>query len=138
LIVPGGLGTRSPSLNSTIDYITTTYPKLRYLITVCTGAGLAAKAGVLDGRRATTNKSAWASTVALGPKVKWVPQARWVVDGNIWSSSGISAGIDVTLAFIEKIYGKDNATSVANLMEYERHTDPNWDPFAAIFKVTAV
>jgi len=76
--------------------------------------------------------------VALGPKVKWVPQARWVVDGNIWSSSGISAGIDVTLAFIEKIYGKDNATSVANLMEYERHTDPNWDPFAAIFKVTAV
>ena len=136
LIIPGGLGTRAPDLNATIDYIRTTYPKLQYLITVCTGAGLAAQAGVLDSRRATTNKGSWANTVALGPKVKWEGHARWTVDGNIWTSSGISAGIDVTFAFIQHVYGDDEATDLANLMEYERHQDPKRDPFASIFNVT--
>lgn len=136
LIVPGGLGTRAPDLNATIDFIATAYPKLQYLITVCTGAGLAARAGVLDGKRATTNKASWAGTTALGPNVQWVAQARWTVDGNIWTSSGISAGIDVTLAFIEHLHGKDVATRLANSMEYERHEDPSWDPFSSIFNVT--
>ncbi|ERF77123.1 hypothetical protein EPUS_07664 [Endocarpon pusillum Z07020] len=136
LIIPGGLGTRAPDLNAMIDYIRTTYPKLQYLITVCTGTGLVAQAGILNGRRATTNKSSWASTVALGPKVKWQGHARWTVDGNIWTSSGISAGIDVTFAFIQHVYGDDEATDIANLMEYERHQDPKWDPFAGIFNVT--
>ncbi|KAL3475930.1 DJ-1/PfpI family protein [Aspergillus californicus] len=135
LIIPGGLGTRSPFINKTIDWIAETYPKVEYLITVCTGSGLAARSGILDGRRATTNKASWSSTITYGPKVKWVPEARWVVDGNIWTSSGISAGIDVTLDFIEKFYGKENATTIANTMEYERHTDPKWDPFSKIWDV---
>lgn len=135
LIIPGGRGTRAPDLNRTIDYISATYPKLQYLITVCTGAGLAARAGVLDDKKATTNKSSWASTTALGPKVHWVSPARWTVDGNIWTSSGISAGIDVTLAFIQHIYGDDVATGLANSMEYEWHRDPQWDPFAKLFNV---
>lgn len=134
LIIPGGLGTRSPLINATIEYVSKTYPKLQYLITVCTGSALAARAGLLDGRRATTNKASWSSTVTYGPKTKWIPHARWVVDGNIWTSSGISAGIDTTLAFIEQMYGKPNATYVANMMEYERHEDSSWDPFADIFK----
>ncbi|KAK4097134.1 DJ-1/PfpI family protein [Parathielavia hyrcaniae] len=134
LIIPGGLGTRSPLINATIEYITQTYPKVQYLITVCTGSALAARAGVLDGRQATTNKASWSSTVLYGPKTKWIPHARWVVDGNIWTSSGISAGIDATLAFIEHAYGRANATYVANMMEYERHEDPAWDPFADIFQ----
>ena len=134
LIIPGGLGTRSPLINDTIEYIARTYPKLQYLLTVCTGSALAARAGLLDGRRATTNKASWSANVIYGPKTKWIPHARWVVDGNIWTSSGISAGIDTTLAFIEQMYGKDNATYVANMMEYERHADPSWDPFADIFK----
>ncbi len=136
LFVPGGLGARAPDLNATIDYIRTTYPKLQYLITICTGAGLAARSGVLDGRRATTNKAAWASTVSLGPKVRWEGRARWTVDGNIWTSSGISAGLDVTFAFIEHLYGGNVATDIANLMEYQRHQDPKWDPFSTVFNVT--
>lgn len=134
LIIPGGLGTRSPLINATIKYIADTYPNVQYLITVCTGSALAARAGVLDGRRATTNKASWSANVVYGPKTKWIPRARWVVDGNIWTSSGISAGIDVTLAFIERLYGKENATYVANMMEYDRHEDAAWDPFADIFK----
>ncbi|KAH6995214.1 DJ-1/PfpI family protein [Ilyonectria destructans] len=135
LIIPGGLGSRSPHLTTTIEYVASIYPKLKYLISICTGAIIAAKSGVLDGRRATTNKASWSSTIANGPKVDWVPHARWVVDGNIWTSSGISAGIDATLAFIEEVYGSDTATYISNLMEYERHTDPSWDPFSETFDV---
>lgn len=63
-------------------------------------------------------------------------KARWVVDGNVWTSSGVSAGIDATLAFIEEVYGREEASSIADLMEYERHADASWDPFAEKFNVT--
>ncbi|EEB95292.1 hypothetical protein MPER_05757 [Moniliophthora perniciosa FA553] len=126
LLIPGGYGTRADDIGSLIDFIRRTYPSLKYLITVCTGSWLAARAGILDGKRATSNKSAWAA----GPNVKWVSHARWVVDGNIWTSSGVAAGIDVTLAFIEEVYGAKVADDVARVMEYERHTDSTRDPFA--------
>lgn len=132
LIVPGGLGTRAPGLEPTIAFIARTYPTLQYLLTVCTGSGLAARAGVLDGKRATTNKRAWGETTALGPRVEWVPRARWVVDGNMYTSSGVSAGIDATFALIEAVYGAEIAKSIADRMEYERHTDSAWDPFAEL------
>ncbi|KAL4871475.1 hypothetical protein BDV12DRAFT_183843 [Aspergillus spectabilis] len=135
LIIPGGPGARSPNINATVEYIAATYPKVQYLITICTGSFLAARSGVLDGRKATSNKAAWNQTRTYGPDVDWVPRARWVVDGNIWSSSGISAGIDATLAFIGEIYGEGNATEIANMMEYERHTDPDWDPWADVWGV---
>ncbi|KUJ24687.1 class I glutamine amidotransferase-like protein [Mollisia scopiformis] len=138
LLVPGGLGTRAPSaqLESLIAFIKERFPKLKYLITVCTGAGLAARAGVLDGKHATTNKKAWVSTTAWGPKVRWVAQARWVQDGNVFTSSGVSAGIDVTMAFIDTVYGNTTATSVANYMEYERHPNSTDDPFAPLYGLT--
>lgn len=136
LLIPGGPGMRAPDLNTTLEFIATTYPKLQYLLTVCTGAGLAASAGVLDGKRATTNKASWESMIARGPKVNWVAQARWIEDGNVWTSSGISAGIDMTLAFIGHVYGEGVAVGLANLMEYDWHRDPDWDPFAGIFNVT--
>lgn len=119
LVIPGGTGTRAPSpiLNSTIAFVKERYPSLKYLITICTGAGIAARAGVLDGKHATTNKRAWAETTALGPKVKWVAQARWVQDGNIWTSSGVAAGTDAMIAFIEAVYSNATATTVANGME---------------------
>ncbi|OLN84996.1 Isonitrile hydratase 5 [Colletotrichum chlorophyti] len=137
LIIPGGLYTRSPYLNSTIDYVKRTYPSLRYLITVCTGASVAARAGVLDGRRATTNKAAWADTIRHGPNVEWVPKARWVVDGNVWTSSGVSAGIDATLDFISQVYGAQIAKDIGIAMEYDWHTDPSWDPFADLYNLTS-
>jgi transcriptional regulator GlxA family with amidase domain len=133
LIVPGGIGTRIPGIEPTVDFVAATYPQLQYIITVCTGSGILARTGHLDGKRATTNKNRWDLTTAMGPKVQWVKKARWVVDSNIWTSAGISAGIDVTLAFIKNLYGREVVDLVSNTMEYERHEDSSWDPFTAIF-----
>ncbi|KAG5636622.1 hypothetical protein H0H81_007390 [Sphagnurus paluster] len=136
LIVPGGQGTRDPtSVQRAIDFVGKVYESLQYLITVCTGAGIAARAGVLDGRRATTNKKAWESIVALRDEVYWVAHARWVVDGKNWTSSGVSAGMDVTFAFIGHVWGDQTALDLANALEYERHTDPSWDPFAGLYNL---
>ena len=129
LIVPGGPGTRAPDLNNTLDFIADVYPSLKYLIAICTGVGLVSRTGVLDGKHATTNKAAWDSVTARRPQVLWTRPARWVVDGNTWTSSGVSSGIDVTLAFIAQVYGEVAAQRVADDMEYERRLDSSWDPF---------
>jgi transcriptional regulator GlxA family with amidase domain len=102
LLVPGGLGARAPApaLLDAIQYIGDVYPSLQYIIGVCTGATLLARAGVLDGKRATTNKLSWAWATSQGPNVNWVPVARWVTDGNIWTSSGVAASIDGMFAFV--------------------------------------
>ena len=64
-----------------------------------------------------------------------MPTARWVVDGKVWTSSGVSAGIDLALAFIEHVYGAENATTIANYMEYERAESSMDDPFSEVFDV---
>lgn len=90
LLVPGGGGVQAPDVRNITDFIADRYPSLEYLLTICVGAGLAAKSGVLDGRRATTSKSAWSIITPWGPNVDWVRQARWVVDDNIWTAAGVS------------------------------------------------
>ncbi|OAQ98063.1 hypothetical protein LLEC1_02307 [Akanthomyces lecanii] len=131
LLIPGGGGTRDTAgTQALVDYAARVYPRLRYFLTVCTGAALAARAGLLDGKRATTNKLAFDWVVGLGPKVNWVRRARWVSDGNIWTSSGISAGIDMTFGFVAAQYGDEVAATVAHRQENIRNTDPTNDPFA--------
>ncbi|KMU76795.1 ThiJ/PfpI family protein [Coccidioides immitis RMSCC 3703] len=85
--------TRS-STSTSSSFIAKAYPRLDYLVAICTGVGLAAKAGVLDGKRATTNKASWGRIVPSGPRVKWERRARWTVDGKLWTSSGVTAGLD--------------------------------------------
>lgn len=135
LLVPGGLGMRDETiLNETASFIQKRYSSLKYLLSVCTGSLIIAATGILDGRKATSNKRAWSFT--MGRKsVHWVPKARWVVDGNIWSSSGVAAGMDMTYAFISKVFSSDIAKILADTMEYEPHTNPDWDPFSDIWKV---
>ncbi|EPE34451.1 Class I glutamine amidotransferase-like protein [Glarea lozoyensis ATCC 20868] len=141
LIIPGGFGTRNEVKRAPVEcYIQNVFSKLKYVITICTGSAILAGIGLLDNRRATTNKSTWNTVVFLGEKVKWVRKARWVIDDTpgvtpVWSSSGVSAGIDVTFAFIKMLYGPERAESVANIMEYDRHLDHEWDPFANIWSV---
>ena len=134
LFVPGGGGAHGEEAAvPMVEFIRKTYPKLKYLITICTGASLAARAGVLDGKRATTNKAFWKSMTTMSPNVHWVKTARWVVDGNCWTASGVSAGIDATLAWIASVYGEGEARKIANFMEYEWNSDPSRDPFADIW-----
>ncbi|RAK97848.1 DJ-1/PfpI family protein [Aspergillus ibericus CBS 121593] len=131
LIIPGGWGTRAP-LPEYITYIQRVYPSLKYLLTVCTGARLAARAGVLDGKRATTNKIDWEEVVALAPGVEWVREARWVSDygGKVWSSAGVSAGVDMCLEWVEGVWGAEVADQVERIIEFRRWRDGGVDPFA--------
>ena len=65
--------------------------------------------------------------------MNWVAKARWVVDGNIWTSSGISAGIDVTFAWIAAVFGEVVAKRIADRSEYVRNLDPEEDRFAELW-----
>ncbi|KAI0458420.1 class I glutamine amidotransferase-like protein [Xylaria acuta] len=131
LLVPGGFGARDPAITTPInEFVKRIYPKLRYLLTVCTGSVIVAQAGLLDGRRATSNKKSWEWAISQRPAVQWVRQARWIVDGNIWTSSGVSAGIDLMFAFIADQYGEALAKQLADTAEYVRNTDSTLDPFA--------
>lgn len=133
ILVPGGLGVlnilNDPELK---EFLKSRSAKAEITMSVCNGATLLATAGLLDGKKATTNKAFWKVVTAPGPNVKWVKQARWVDEGNIVTSSGVSAGIDMTLHVIARLYGKAAAEGLANGTEYDWHQDPNWDPFAKL------
>jgi transcriptional regulator GlxA family with amidase domain len=131
LIVPGGQGTRTGVDDAAlIDWIATTAGATPLVTSVCTGAALLARAGILDGRRATSNKRAFDWVVSQGPRVEWVRKARWVEDGPYWTSSGVSAGIDMALALVARLVDAETADLVAQVIEYTRHADPDDDPFA--------
>jgi transcriptional regulator GlxA family with amidase domain len=100
------------------------------IATVCTDAALLARTGLLDGRPATSNKLAWHWVLEQGPKVHWQRQARWVDDGDIVTSSGVSAGIDMALSLITRLHGRDIALAAAQRMEYRWHEEAANDPFA--------
>ena len=131
LLVPGGRGTRREVDNpALLAWLQSQAQTAQYVTSVCTGSALLARAGLLDGRRATTNKAAFEWVVSQGERVDWQKQARWVEDDNYFTSSGISAGIDMSLALIAHLSGQETAEQVATLAEYEWHRDPAWDPFA--------
>ena len=67
----------------------------------------------------------------LGTNVTWIPKARFMNDGNIWTSSGLTAGLDLGYAFIKEVYGTEVAEKAAIVMEYIPSEDPLTDPFAA-------
>lgn len=133
VLVPGGRGTRREVDNpATLSWLETVQRDAELMLGVCTGSALLARAGLLDGRRATTNKAAFDWVAAQGPNVAWVKKARWVEDGDFFTSSGVSAGTDMSLAVIARLLGQETAEQVATWAEYDWHRDPDWDPFAAV------
>lgn len=133
ILVPGGAGTRREVDNGALlDWIGQTANSAEYVLSVCTGSALLARAGVLDGHRATSNKAAFSWVESQGPNVSWVRDARWVEDGKFITSSGVSAGMDMTLGAIELMLGRKTAEQVAKWSEYTWHRDKSEDPFAKI------
>lgn len=133
VMIPGGMGTRREVNNPAfLDGFKALADATPQVASVCTGSAVLAKTGLLDGVKATSNKMAWKWATSQSAKVVWVPQARWVEDGKYISSSGISAGMDMALGLIAKLFGKDTAQTVANRAEYRWHEDPNDDPFAKL------
>ncbi len=133
VLVPGGMGTRRLVGDEPfLAWLHAWASRAALVTSVCTGSGILAAAGLLDGYRATSNKRAFAWAVQQGPKVNWVPQARWVEDRDRWTSSGVAAGMDMAVALIASLLGEDIAAEVAARVELEPHSDPTWDPFAAL------
>jgi len=131
LLVPGGLGTIAALGNAAlIDFLRERAADARCTMSVCTGSALLAKAGVLDGLRATSNKQFFDLSVQQSDRVEWVPAARWVDAGRVVTSSGVSAGMDMALAVIERLFGAEAAERIGVLTEYTRHRDAGVDPFA--------
>ena len=130
ILVPGGFGTM-PQLENEIllGFLAQRGADARYLCSVCTGSLLLARAGLLENRRATTNKQFFALTAMVPSGAQWVEAARWVEDGNTFTSSGVSAGMDMTLALISKIWGQEEAEQAAAGAEYTWHRDADNDPF---------
>ena len=137
LLVPGGIGTRREVNNPVLlEWLNERSKQAELVASVCTGSALLAKAGVLDGLRATSNKLAFAWASAKSEKVQWQQQARWVEDGKVFSSSGVSAGIDMALAVIAKLVGEQAAEDAANFAEYSWQRDAGCDPFASVVGVS--
>lgn len=120
LVVPGGMGTRREVENAAlIEWIQGIAAKAELTTSVCTGSFLLAKAGLLDNGKATTH---WGSIERMRetfPDTEVLEQVRFVDDGFVVSSAGVSAGIDMSLHVIERLCGVEAARSSARLMEYD-------------------
>jgi len=131
LLIPGGQGTRSlVDDDGYINKLTDIVLQSEYCLTVCTGSALLAKTGVLDYRKATSNKRAFEWVKSINTNVLWIDRARWVVDQKYYTSSGVSAGIDMALGFVADRFGHANAKKIANGIEYIWNADPDDDKFA--------
>jgi transcriptional regulator GlxA family with amidase domain len=132
LIVPGGDGTRTAVRDEMlIDWIRSASARSRRTASVCTGAFLLAAAGLLDGRRATTH---WASAEALArrhPRVSVDPDPIFVRDGELWSSAGVTAGMDLALALVEDDHDRELALAIARHLVLFLRRPGNQSQFSA-------
>jgi len=119
LVVPGGWGTRTEMNNAgLVDWIAGRSRQLETLASVCTGSLLLGKAGLLDGKRATTHWRALEWMQELFPEARVERELHFVEDGNLITSAGISAGIDMALRVVARHYGEAIARATARNMEY--------------------
>ena len=125
LMVPGGAGTR-PLLHDqeVLDFLQFMDPRVDIMASVCTGAALLAKAGLLDGLPAATNHASFAWVASLGPRVLWDNVSRWVDAGHYVTSAGVSAGIDMAFHLVSRLAGRAVAEVAAQESEYDWHRDP--------------
>ncbi len=130
ILLPGGVGTLPQLENGALhEFLRERAGDAEVTMSVCSGSAILARAGLLDGRRATSNKVFFSLATSQSDAVDWAEEARWVEDGPFVTSSGVSAGTDMALAVIARLYGRARADQVAVLTEYEWQDDPGRDPF---------
>lgn len=121
LIIPGGAGTRSVlKQDNVISWVIASAQTAEKVLSVCTGALILAKAALLNGLKATTHHEVFSELETLAPGTEIVEGERFIDNGKIITSGGISAGIDMSLHVVESIYGKTSANKTATYMEYRR------------------
>jgi len=129
-LIPGGIGTRLEVKNpELISKIKDASNQSAHVLTVCTGSALLAKTGLINGLQATSNKRAFDWATSQESKVNWIKKARWTVDGKFYTSSGISAGMDMTLGFVSDMYGLTLARKIAYEIEYTWQENKEIDEF---------
>ena len=134
LLIPGGggikpdgtkFGTRREMNNENVlDFVrkmngTGGEPQVELLLSVCTGSLILAKAGLLEGLSATTHFKAVETMREVAPNTKLFPEKRWVDNGRIILSAGVSAGIDMSLYVVSKLHGKEAADETAAYIQYD-------------------
>jgi transcriptional regulator GlxA family with amidase domain len=125
LVVPGGVGTRAlltrPSL---LEWVRGRAARAEIVMSVCTGALVLARAGLLDGLRVTTHHECLDELRALAPGATIDPSRRFHDNGRVLTAAGISAGIDCALHVVGRLLGAETADRTMRYMEYGRHAQP--------------
>ena len=120
VVIPGGQGTRRERHNQNLlGWIEAQNKQTELTLSVCTGAFLLAERGLLDGKKATTHWGSIGFMRETYPRVELLEEVRYVDEGRIVTSAGISAGIDMSLHVVEKLHGQEVAAWTARRMEYE-------------------
>ncbi|MBN8875670.1 MAG: DJ-1/PfpI family protein [Rhodospirillales bacterium] len=132
LMVPGGFGVRTlldperdpGALDAELDWLRAMDERVEIMSSVCTGAALLARAGLLDEVPATTNRVAFDWVAGFGPLVLWDDQARWVDAGKYVTSAGVSAGLDMAFHLVARLAGRAVAERAARAAEYDWAREP--------------
>jgi transcriptional regulator GlxA family with amidase domain len=120
LLVPGGRGTRREIHNEAlVNWVRVQAARVELLLSVCTGALILAQAGLLDGLAATTHFLAFDELRALAPNTTLCPDERYIDNGKIVLSAGVSAGIDMALYVVGRLLGEERANETARCIQYD-------------------
>ncbi|KAJ3114851.1 hypothetical protein HDU96_001548 [Phlyctochytrium bullatum] len=134
LLLPGGIGTLSQLSNPKhLEFLKKTAATAHRMASVCSGSATYAAARLLDGKKATTNKAAWdvLTTLPSSAKTQWVHEARFVVDGKMYTSSGVSAGVDLGFVLAVELFGETAARAATAEIGHVPADSAN-DPFSKI------
>jgi transcriptional regulator GlxA family with amidase domain len=138
LLIAGGPGAQPASMDPALpSWIAARARRARRVVSVCTGAFLLAEAGVLDGRRATTHWAAAAELARRYPRVEVDPEPIFVRDGRVWTSAGVTAGMDLALALVEEDLDRDAALTIARQLVLFLRRPGNQSQFSATLMAQA-
>ena len=138
LIVAGGEGVDAAATSDkTLNFVRAIAKRGVRVASVCSGAYMLAEAGLLDGRRATTHWGRTRHFLSAHPRVKWEPDQIFVRDGNIWSSAGITAGIDLALAMAAEDFGDEIAQKTARQLVLYHRRSGGQSQFSSLLELKA-